>query len=118
MEKLIWIFQILLAIIFIGAALMKLVPSVEKMVKRKQLPPNGNPFPLRVLGILELFGVVGIILPQIINFFPILTPITAVCFCFVLLGALYEKIKIKESKMIPLIVIAFILAVIIAYYRF
>ena len=118
METIIWIFQALLAMLFVGAASMKLTPSVEKMIERKQLPPDGNPIPLRILGVLEFLGSVGIILPQLINVYPVLTPITAVCFCAVLIGAFSVHIKNKESKMLPLIIISFVLSAVVAYYRF
>jgi hypothetical protein len=108
----------LLAFVFTGAAIMKLRPSVEEMVERKQLSPNASPIPLRVLGILELWGGIGIIVPQLIHVYPVLTPITAVCFCLVLIGALVDKIKTKQLKMLPLIFVCIILSVAVAYYRF
>ena len=118
METIIWIFQVLLALVFIGAANMKLTSSVEKMIERKQLPPGGNPVPLRILGILELLGSIGIILPRLINVYPVLTPIAAICFCAVLIGAFSTHVKSKESKMLPLIIVSFVLSAVVAYYRF
>ena len=118
METIIWIFQVFLALVFVGAANMKLTSSVEKMIERKQLPPGGNPIPLRILGILELLGAIGILLPSLINVYPVLTPITAVCFCIVLIGAFAIHMKNKESKMLPLIIISFLLSAVVACYRF
>jgi hypothetical protein len=49
---------------------------------------------------------------------PILTPITAVAFGVIMLAAFAVHIKKKEFKVLPPIFIAFILSVIVAYYRF
>lgn len=102
---LIWILQALLAIWFVMPSYMK-------------LSADALPMPLRVLGSLELLGIIGIILPQWLNFLPILTPITAVCFAIVMVGAFGLHFRKKEYTLLPGIFIALVLSVIVAYYRF
>lgn len=116
-NNLIWAFQILLALLFAMAAYMKLALPKEKMIEQKKLPPDGNPIPIRVLGFLELLGIIGIILPQFTGIAPILTPITAVCFAVVMIGAFAVHINKQEYKTLPMIIVAFILSVIVAWFR-
>ncbi|MBK9107574.1 MAG: DoxX family protein [Saprospiraceae bacterium] len=118
MELIIWIFQTLLALVFAGAAMKKLNPSTNNMLAGKQSLPDRKLIFLKILGVLELLGVIGIIVPQLINVYPILTPVTAVCFVLVLTGALFDKIKSKEMKMLPLIVVCILMSIVVAYYRF
>lgn len=114
----IWGFQILLALWFTTPAYMKLTTPTEKMIEAKQLPPDGNPVPVRILGFLELLGIIGIILPRLTGIAPILTPITAVCFAVVMLGAFAVHFNKQDYKILPLIIIAFILSVVVAWFRF
>lgn len=102
---LIWILQGLLALWFVMPAYMKLTA-------------DGLPTPFRMLGVLELLGIIGIILPLWFNFLPVLTPITAVCFVIVMIGAFGVHFKKKEYKMLPGIFMALVLSVVVAYYRF
>lgn len=117
-NKVIWGFQILLALWFVMPAYMKLTTSKEKMIEAKKLPPDGNPIPIKVLGFLELLGIIGIILPRLTGTLTILTPITAVCFGIVMIGAFVVHINKYEYKVLPLIILAFVLSLIVAWFRF
>ncbi len=116
--KIIWIFQILLALWFMMPAYMKLTISKEKMIAAKQLSPGGNPAPVRILGLLELLGIIGIIVPRLTGMLPVLTPITAVCFAIVMACAFILHLNKQEYKVLPMIVIAFILSLVVAWFRF
>lgn len=118
MNTVIWIFQIVLAAWFAMPAYRKLTTPKEKMIEEKQLPPDKNPAPIRILGFLEALGIIGIILPQLLDIRPILTPVTAVCFSVVMAGAFLVHLKKAEYKVLPIIALAFIMSVIVAYYRF
>lgn len=118
MNTALWIMQGILAAWFVMPATMKLTSSKGKMIEKGQLELNGSELPIRVLGFLELLGIVGIVVPWLTGILPILTPITAVAFGVIMLGAFAVHIKKKEFKVLPLIAIAFILSVIVAYYRF
>lgn len=117
-DTVIWGFQILLALWFAMPAFMKLTTPIEKMVEANQLQPGGNPTPIRMLGFIELLGILGIILPQLFGVAPILTPITAVCFAVVMTGAFILHFNKREFKILPMIALAFLLSVVVAWYRF
>ncbi len=117
-NKIVWGFQILLALWFAMPAFMKLATPKKKMIEAKQLQPDGNPIPIRILGFLELLGIFGIILPRLIGVAPILTPITAVCFAAVMIGAFVVHFNKHEFKILPVIALAFILSIVVAWFRF
>jgi hypothetical protein len=99
-------------------AYRKLATTKEKMIEKKGLQPDGNPIPIRVLGFLELLGIIGIIVPRLTGILTILTPIAAVCFGIVMVGAFVVHVKKHEYKVLPIIVLAFVLSLVVAWFRF
>lgn len=118
MNTTIWIIQGLLAAFFIIPAFMKLASSKEKLIEKGQLEPNTSPLPVRAIGVLELLGIIGIIVPYYTGILPVLTSWAAIGFSLVMAGAFMVHFKKKEFKMLPLLSIIFILSVTVAYSRF
>jgi uncharacterized membrane protein YphA (DoxX/SURF4 family) len=118
MNTLAWIIQGLLAAFFVMPAFTKLTSSQEKLIEKKMLEPAASHLPVRGIGILELLGVFGIILPWLTGITPVLTPIAAVGFALIMLVAFIIHLKSKEYKILPLLVIVFTLSLIVAYLRF
>ncbi|MBI3232628.1 MAG: DoxX family protein, partial [Bacteroidetes bacterium] len=73
---------------------------------------------IRVLGVLELLGCLGIVLPWLTGIAPVLTPITAVGFCFIMTAGLVVHTKKKEYRMLPMLIVVFILSAMVVYFRF
>lgn len=117
-DVLMWIFQIFLALWFLKPALMKLTTPEKKWIESGQLRPDGNVLPLRSLGFLEALGIIGIIVPRLTGVLPILTPVTAVCFAIVMTGAFWVHYKKHDYKILPVIAVAFVLSVSVAWFRF
>ena len=117
MNTAIWTIQGLLAAFFIMPAFTKLTSSQEKLIEKKMLDPGASHLPVRGIGILELLGVLGIILPQLTGILPILTCMAAVGFGLIMLVACMIHLKRKEYKILPLLVIIFALSSIVAYFR-
>jgi hypothetical protein len=78
-----WIVQALLALVFLFAGGSKLVMSIEEMTKDVALP---GAF-LRFLGVAELAGALGLILPGLLGIRPGLTPLAAACLVIIMIGA-------------------------------
>ncbi|MBT2288509.1 DoxX family protein [Paenibacillus albidus] len=69
------------------------------------------------IGIAELVGVLGIIVPQMANIAPVLTPIAAIGLAvIVLFGATFHMMR-KEYKQIGVNIVFFVLAVVVAVGR-
>src|SRR5262245_32737977 len=78
-----WIVQILLALLFLFAGVVKLVLPIEEMTQQIALPG----WFLRFIGTAEVFGAVGLILPWLLGIKPGLTPLAAACLTFNMIGA-------------------------------
>ena len=85
-----WIAQILLALIFIFAGVIKFVTPMEEMLK--QMPIALPPAFLIFTGIVEVLGGLGVILPWLLNIRPGLTPLAAVGLVIVMIGAVVYTI--------------------------
>jgi uncharacterized membrane protein YphA (DoxX/SURF4 family) len=79
----IWIVQVLLACLFLFAGGAKLVLPIAEMTKQFPLPG----YFLRFLGVVELAGAFGLILPSLLRIRPYLTPLAAGGLVIVMSGA-------------------------------
>jgi hypothetical protein len=78
-----WIVQVLLALLFIWAGGMKLVLPLEKLAGPVALPGAL----LRFIGVAELLGGLGLILPSLLRIRPGLTPLAAAGLVIIMIGA-------------------------------
>jgi uncharacterized membrane protein YphA (DoxX/SURF4 family) len=83
MNHALWIVQGLLALLFLFAGGMKLVLPVEEMTK--QIPMPG--LFLRFIGVAEVLGGIGLILPGLLRIRPGLTPLAAAGLVVIMIGA-------------------------------
>lgn len=118
MNTILWIIQGLLSTFFIMPGYGKISGSKEKHVADGHLKPNNSIIPIRILGVLELLGCIGIIVPWLLGIAPILTPMAATAFCSIMLAGMFVHAKKKEYKMLPMLIIVFILSTVVAYFRF
>ena len=80
---LLWTIQVLLAALFLFAGGMKLVTPIAAMAQQMGLP---GPF-LRFIGLAEVLGALGLILPGLLRIRPRLTPLAAAGLVIIMTGA-------------------------------
>jgi uncharacterized membrane protein YphA (DoxX/SURF4 family) len=80
-----WIVQGLLAAVFLFTGGMKLVLPLEKMTGPVPVPMPG--LFLRFLGVVEILGALGLILPGLLRIRPGLTPLAAAGLVIIMIGA-------------------------------
>ena len=85
MTYILWLVQGLLALIFLYAGGIKLVLPIEVMTEQMPLALPG-PF-LRFLGLAEVLGAFGLILPGLLGIRPGLTPLAALGLVIIMIGA-------------------------------
>jgi hypothetical protein len=78
-----WIVQVLLAVVFLWAGGVKLVLPLDQLTGPIPIPG----WFVRFLGVLEVLGAVGLILPGLLRIRPGLTPLAAAGLVIIMIGA-------------------------------
>jgi uncharacterized membrane protein YphA (DoxX/SURF4 family) len=108
-----WIVQGLLALLFLFAGVMKFIMTVEEMTRDVPLP---GAF-LRFIGVAEVLGAIGLILPGLLRVKPGLTPLAAAGLAIIMVGATVLTITYMGVAMAPVPFVVGLLAVFVAYGR-
>ena len=109
-----WIIQVLLALLFLFAGAMKLIMPIEEMTK--QMPVAIPGLFLRFIGVCEVLGGLGLILPGLLRIKTWLTPLAAVSLVILMIGAMAFSFMIGVTAAIPALVTG-LLAAFVAYGR-
>ncbi|MDB5124158.1 MAG: hypothetical protein JWP94_2287 [Mucilaginibacter sp.] len=118
MNTFLWVLQGLLAAVFIVPGVIKTFISKAGLVEKKAITADESAAPYRFIGIMEVLGVFGVILPWLLSIYPVLTPLAAAGFAIVMVGAFVVHFSKKDYKILPALVIIFLVAVIVAWQRF
>ena len=78
-----WIVQALLAALFLFAGGMQLVMPIDELVAQSHMSGGF----LRFIGVVEVLGGLGIVLPGLTGIAPILTPLAAAGLVIIMIGA-------------------------------
>jgi hypothetical protein len=108
-----WVVQGLLAAVFLFAGGMKLVLPLEKLAGPVTLP---GPF-LRFIGVCEVLGALGLILPGLLRIRPGLTPMAAAGLVIIMIGATVLTLMVGEITAAVLSAVVGLLAAFVAYGR-
>ncbi len=119
MNIVLWIVQILLALAFLMAGIMKTTQPLDKLAVRMQWVKSMRPPQLvRVIGALEVLGAIGLILPAVTGILPWLTPVAAIGLVLTMIGAMILHTRLGEGSHIATNVILLLLAAFIVVGRF
>jgi uncharacterized membrane protein YphA (DoxX/SURF4 family) len=111
----VWIAQILLALAFLLAGGMKVFTPKEKLMARMAEGFSLSFF--RVLGVVEILGAIGIILPALTGILPWLTPLAALGFVLTMIGAVIVHLRQREYGPMLVNLLLLTLAVFVIYGR-
>lgn len=120
MSLILWIIAGLLAAGFLVAGANKLFIPYEKLAKA---PGAGwvlefSASFVKALGVVEILGAVGLILPALLNIAPILVPLAAVGLALIMVGAAIVEFRRHEFKHVLVNLIYLTLAAFVAWGRF
>jgi uncharacterized membrane protein YphA (DoxX/SURF4 family) len=119
MNLALWIVAIVLAASFAGSGLMKLLVPKDKLVSSGQgWAQDYTPTNIRLIGVVELLGAAGLILPAVTHIAPILVPLAAIGLALVMVGAAAVHARRKETMNIGVNAVLLALAVFVAWGRF
>ena len=113
-----WVVQILLAPAFGMAGIMKSSQPIEKLKKNMSWVGHMAPGVVRLIGVLEFLGALGLILPAATNILPWLTPVAAAGLVITMIGAIVVHVRLKEAKVVMAPLILLLLALFIVFGRF
>lgn len=88
MNIVLWILQVLLALVFLLAGGTKFAYTIEQM--RAMGPPNQILLPgllIHLIGVCEVLGAFGLVLPGLLHIRPGLTPLAAAGLSIIMIGA-------------------------------
>jgi DoxX-like family len=110
-----WTIQGLLALTFLFAGAMKLAMSGEDLAAAMTLP-----LPIlfvRFIGVCEVLGALGLVLPGIFRIRTDLTPLAAQGLVVIMIGAVTTTVATMDASMAVLPLVVGILAAVVAYGR-
>lgn len=113
-----WASQMILALVFGIAGYMKSTQPLDRLQKQGiNWAERVHLSLVRIIGLAELLGAAGLILPAALNILPILTPLAAVGLAVIMVFAIIHHIQYKEWKAVVFNLALMAMAAFIAYGR-
>lgn len=117
LNLILWIVQAILAVMFLMAGVMKAF-QYERAKATLPWVKDVSKGLVTFIGISELLGGIGIVLPQLTGILPWLTPLAAVGFMLVMILAMLFHARRREGSGILFNLVLFALAAVVLYGRF
>ncbi|WP_435106209.1 DoxX family protein [Nocardiopsis synnemataformans] len=119
MNVVLWVIAGLLAVTFLLAGLMKVIQSKEKLAASGMAWTEGfSAGAVKGIGVLEVLGAIGLVLPPVLGVVPILAPLAAAGLGVMMLGAAIVHARRKENQMVAVNAVLLLLAAVVAWGRF
>ncbi len=108
-NRTLWVLQILLALLFLFAGGVKLVMPIDALTKQTPMLSGGF---LRFIGVCEVLGGLGLILPGLLHRQEWLTPLAALCLVGIMIGAVTVTLM---TSPVPMAVLPFAVALLLVW---
>jgi uncharacterized membrane protein YphA (DoxX/SURF4 family) len=119
MNLALWIVAIVLAAVFAGSGLMKqLVPKDKLVTAGQSWAQDYSQTGIRLIGLAEILGAIGLVLPAAVHVAPILVPLAAIGLVLVMVGAAVVHARRHEPTNVAVNLVLIVLAVFVAWGRF
>jgi hypothetical protein len=118
MNAILWVLQGLLAFTFLTLGALKVMRPKEKItaIPSMRWATRLSATQIKLIGVLQIAGSLGLVEPWATGILPVLTPIAAACFALLMVGAALVRARNKELPVSP--VVLAVMAGIIAFARF
>jgi uncharacterized membrane protein YphA (DoxX/SURF4 family) len=117
MDTALWIVQVLLAAIFLVTGITKLTqPRLKMAAGPMRWAADVSDAQFRAIGLVEVLGAIGLIVPAALGVASLLTPLAAVGLVLTMVGAIRTHVRYEESERlaVPSVVLALALFVAVA----
>jgi uncharacterized membrane protein len=114
MEPALWIVQGLLAALFLATGITKLTqPRLKMAAGPMRWAADVTDAQFRTIGLVEVLGALGLILPAALGIAPLLVPLAAVGLALTMIGAIHVHVRHGEANRlaVPIVVLALALFV-------
>ncbi len=118
MNTVLWIVQIVLALLFAMVGIMKVTQPVDRLEARMGWVKDVGSGVVRLIGSLELLGAIGLILPAVTGIWPWLTPVAAAGLALTMVGAMITHGRRGEYSNIGFNLVLLALALFVVFGRF
>ena len=119
METALWTTQLLLAAIFFATGLTKLTqPRAQLAAGPMGWAADVTDVEFRTVGLLEVLGALGLILPGRLGVAPLLTPLAAVGLALTMIGAIVTHVRMGETDRLAVPIVLLALTLFVAIERF
>jgi hypothetical protein len=92
-----WVAEGFVALVMALTGTAKVVLPREALAKRMHWAATWPPWRIKVLGLAELAGAVGLVVPRATGIAPVLTPIAALCLAALMAGAVRTHQRLGEG---------------------
>jgi putative oxidoreductase len=113
-----WVAQALLALVFLAAGVPKLTSPVADLAKNMAWVPHVPEGLVRFIGLCEVLGALGLVLPAATRVQPVLTPVAAALLAVVMLLGAATHVWLGEAPLMAPALVLGSLAAFIAWGRF
>jgi hypothetical protein len=113
-----WIVQAILAAIFAMSGLVKAIQPKDKLAGKYPWMRAISPAMVRFIGVMELLGAIGLVVPAAAGVASVLTPIAGTGLAVMMVLAAAMHIRRKEPSGVAVTAILFVLVALVAWGRF
>ena len=119
METALWIAQVLLAAIFLVTGTTKLTqPRLKMAAGPMRWAADVTDRQFRTIGLLEVLGAIGLILPAALGIAPLLVPLAAIGLVLTMVGAIHVHVRHGETNRLAVPIVVLALALFVAVQGF
>jgi uncharacterized membrane protein YphA (DoxX/SURF4 family) len=118
MNVAIWVLQVLLALAFLAAGLIKVSQPRQRLATTMGWVEDFSDPTVRAIGALELLGALGLLVPALTGVATVLVPLAAVGLAVLMVGAAITHRRRGELPLIGINAVLLVLAVVVAWARF
>lgn len=119
MDTLLWILAVVLAVAFVASGTLKLAVQREDLIDRTPYVEDFPHWMIQGIGVLEILGAVGLLLPGILGIATILVPLAAAGLAITMVFAALVHVRRGDptANTLPSMALA-VLSVAVAWLRF
>ncbi len=119
MNVAVWVVTVMLSVVFAATGVDKLVTPKAKIVANpgQQWAQDFPPLTIKAIGVCEVLGALGLILPAVLDIATWLVPTAAIGLALIMVGAAITHLRRREYRNIVANMVLFAAAVFVAVER-